>query len=324
MGACAWRLVMMRRLVLGADGGGSKTAVRIAALGPDGALETLGEGYGGPSNVRAVGRAHAEINLNVAVQAALQMADVVDESIAYAVLALAGSSLDDVQIFIRDWAEQRRLAETVDIVHDADPVLAIGAPHGNGIALIVGTGSVAIGVDPAGRREVTGGWGHWFGDTGSGFDLGRRALTAVADAADGIGPETLLVERILQRLGTDVPREMLLRLDNAVDVRREIATLAPIVLHAAEDGDAIAMAIVSAAADCTAKLVRATVDKLGLAESAPLAVAGGIVCSSTLYRDTLLGRLLDMGVRPERVAVVHEPVDGCLLMASQRLLASIS
>jgi N-acetylglucosamine kinase-like BadF-type ATPase len=309
-----------QRLVLGIDGGGSKTAVRVAAVANDGALKRLGEGYGGPSNVRAVGRAHAQINLDVAIDAALRMAGIDDEAIDYAVLALAGSSLADVRVFIENWAALRSLASTVDIVHDADPVLAVGAPDGNGIALIVGTGSAAIGSDSSGRRTVAGGWGHWFGDTGSGFDLGRRALAAVADAVDGVGPQTILVERILEQLGTDNPREILLRLGRSADVSREIASLAPILLHAAGDGDAVAVDIVSAAALGTAQLVRATVDKLGFERDVPLAIAGGIVCSNTMYRETLLTKLQSLGVRPATVSVVHEPVEGCLLMARDRLL----
>lgn len=311
----------MRRLILGADGGGSKTAVRVAAVAGNGELETLGDGFGGPSNVRAVGRAHAEINLNVAVDAALRDAGIENEAIDYAVLGLAGSSLPDVQAFIRDWAARRSLATTVDIVHDADPVLAAGIPDGDGIALIVGTGSVAIGVDQGGKRSVTGGWGHLFGDTGSGYDLGRRALAAVADAVDGIGPPTVLVERITQRLATDNPRELLLRLDEAVDVRREMAALAPILLHAAEDGDAAALAIVDAAAESTARLVQANARKLGFAADAPVAAAGGIVCRSALYRKVLLEKLRRLGLEPRAFRVVDDPVEGCLMMARDRLLA---
>jgi N-acetylglucosamine kinase-like BadF-type ATPase len=311
-----------RAIILGIDGGGSKTAVRIALVEGDGKLRVVGEGLSGPSNARAVGLAHAEINLNVAVDAAHYMAGTADETIDYAVLALAGSSLSDVKAFVENWAQRRTLAKTVDIVHDADPVLAVGAADGNGIALIVGTGSSAIGRASDGRRRVTGGWGHWFGDTGSGYDLGRRALAAVADAVDGVGPETLLVERILERLHTDNPREILLQLGRNADVSREIASMAPVLLAAAEDGDAVASAIVTAAAAGTAKLVRATIDKLGLARNVALAIAGGIVCSNTMYRETMLEMLRAQGINPASVTVVSEPVEGCLLMARDRLLAT--
>jgi len=313
-----------RVLILGVDGGGSKTAARIAVVDGEGEIRVLGEGHGGPSNARAVGQAHAEINLNVAVDAAHNMAGTAGEKIDYAVLGLAGSSLPDIRSFIENWAERRALASTVDIVHDADPVLAVGAPGGTGIALIVGTGSAAIGCSGDGRRLVTGGWGHWFGDVGSGYDLGRRALAAVADAVDGVGPKTLLVERILRRLHTDNPREMLLQLGRSADMSREIASIAPILLAAAEDGDEVASAIVTAAADGTAQLVRATIDNLGLEPDAPLAIAGGIVCSNTMYRETLLAKLRAQGIAPASVTVVQEPVEGCLLMARDRLTGAKS
>lgn len=309
-----------RRLILGIDGGGSKTAVRIADVESDGELRVLGEGFGGPSNVRAVGRAHAEINLNVAVDAAHAVAGTANEAIHYAVLGLAGSSLPDIKAFIDRWARQRSLAASIEIVHDADPVLAAGVPGGNGIALIVGTGSAAIGCDSGGRRVVAGGWGHWFGDAGSGYDLGRRALAAVADATDGVGPATLLVQRILSKLQTTNPREMLMQLGRSGDMSREIAALAPIVLHAAGQGDEVARKILVTAARGAAQLVRATAAKLDFPPDVSLAIAGGIVCSNTMYRETMLQELQSLGVEPAAVAVVQEPVEGCLLMARKRLL----
>ncbi len=315
-----WAKMTERRLILGIDGGGSKTAVRIAEVAHDGELRVLGEGFGGPSNVRAVGRAHAEINLNVAVDAAHEAAATAGEKIHFAVLGLAGSSLPDIKAFIGSWAGERALADSIDIVHDADPVLAAGVPDGVGIALIVGTGSAAIGCNSDGGRVVTGGWGHWFGDAGSGYDLGRRALAAIAEATDGVGPSTLLVERILLQLHVSNPREMLMQLGRSGDMSREIAALAPIVLHAAEQGDEVAAKIVVTAARGAAQLVRATAAKLDIASDVSLAIAGGIVCSNTKYRETMLDELRALGIEPAEVAVVHEPVEGCLLMARKRML----
>jgi len=310
-----------RLLILGVDGGGSKTAARIAEIDDDGNINDLGQGFGGPSNVRAVGEAHAEINLDVAIDAAHRDAGTSGATIDYAVLGLAGSSLPDVHSFIMHWAERRELANHVDVVHDADPVLAVAAPEGRGIALIVGTGSVAIGADGAGERSVTGGWGHWFGDTGSGFDLGRRALAAVADAVDGVGPETQLVSEILRRLRTDNPREILQKLGMAADVRREIASLAPTLLKVASGQDEVALSIVQDAADATALLVHATAEKLNLDPDTPLAIAGGIACSNAMYREALLESIRKLGETPTSIVIVDQPVEGCLLMARDRLLA---
>jgi N-acetylglucosamine kinase-like BadF-type ATPase len=189
------------------------------------------------------------------------------------------------------------------------------------VGLIVGTGSVAIGMNSDGERTVIGGWGHWFGDRGSGFDLGRRALSAVADAVDGIGGQTTLGREISERVQVDHPREIVRKLGLAADPHQEIAALAPIVIGAAKSGDKVAIALVDDAAAATAELVRATIAKLRLGNDVPLAVAGGIVCSGDFFRDKLLASLKGLGIRPEPVTVVAHPVEGCLIMARDRLLA---
>ncbi len=64
------------RLILGADGGGSKTAARIASVDAGGFITLIGEGLSGPANVRAVAPVHGLANLDIAVDAALGMAEV--------------------------------------------------------------------------------------------------------------------------------------------------------------------------------------------------------------------------------------------------------
>lgn len=308
-------------LIVGVDGGGTKTAARVAAVRTDGVIDVLGEGYGGPSNVRAVGSVHAKTNLDVAINAAHEAAGTRKSDIDCAVLALAGSALPDVQSDVHDWAVRRKLAARVDIVHDAEPVLAMGAVDGTGVALIVGTGSVAIAADGAGGRAVIGGWGHWFGDQGSGFDIGRRALAAIAEAVDGIAPQTALVKDISERLQVDHPREIARRLSRSVDLRQEIAALAAIVIDAARDGDGIAGDIVREAAGATAGLVRAAIARLELPNEAPLALAGGVACSGELFRAQLLGRLESHGITPHPITIVTAPVEGSLVLARDRLVS---
>lgn len=308
-------------LIVGVDGGGTKTAARVAAVRTDGVIDVLGEGYGGPSNVRAVGSVHAKTNLDVAINAAHEAAGTRNSDIDCAVLALAGSALPDVQSDVHDWAVRRKLAARVDIVHDAEPVLAMGAVDGTGVALIVGTGSVAIAADGAGGRAVIGGWGHWFGDQGSGFDIGRRALAAIAEAVDGIAPQTALVKDISERLQVDHPREIARRLSRSVDLRQEIAALAAIVIDAARDGDGIAGDIVREAAGATAGLVRAAIARLELPNEAPLALAGGVACSGELFRAQLLGRLESHGITPHPITIVTAPVEGSLVLARDRLVS---
>ena len=307
-------------LILGVDGGGSKTVARIANVDDDGEIRGLGNGFAGPSNVRAVGLDAALRNLDSAVDEALATVAAGEDGLDVAVLALAGSSLPDVQRQVAAWADDKKLARCVEIVHDADPVLAAGVGGGPGIALIVGTGSVAIGVNDKGEKLVSGGWGHWFGDLGSGFDLGRSALAAVASEVDGVGPPTELVTEVLQRLEISDARKIVMSLQQATDIRREIASLAPVLLTCAEAGDAVAAGIVAQGAAATASLVAATAAKLQLGQHSPLALAGGIACSSQYYREQLLQQFSAGGFEPQPLVVVNEPVEGSLILARDQLL----
>ena len=301
------------------DGGGSKTAALVASLDEKGELRILGEGKGGPSNLRLAGKEQSLQSLNIAIDEAIENAGVNGQTLDYAILALAGSGSPDVQRDVSNWAKERKLSPHVDIVPDVDPVLAHVMDSGRGIALIVGTGSVAIGIDVDGNSVTKGGWGHWFGDKGSGYYLGYKALAAVAEASDEIGPETVLSEMVLEKLGTTDPRSMLQEVTASGDTRREVAALAPVVLHAAADNDRVALRIMNDAIDEAAKLVSAVAKGLAFERPYPLALAGGVACRNQCFRDGLLSALDKLQPPPETIVVVDEPVMGCLTIARQKL-----
>ena len=298
----------------------SKTAALVALLDDSGQLHVLGRGRGGPSNFDSAGKQHSLASLDRAVDEALAEANLQGQTVDCAVLALAGSAFSDVRDTVSAWAQKRNLSAHVEIIHDAEPVLASGADGGRGVALIVGTGSVAVGINAKGATVTVGGWGHWFGDRGSGFDLGRKALSAVAEASDGTGPKTVMCELVLDRLGISNPRHILHKVSATGDVRCEVAALAPLVLEAAALGDTVANDIVRNALAEAVKLVAAVANQLAFSAPYPLMLAGGVVCRNRLFRDRLISRLGALNPAPEPVCVVDEPVTGCLKIARQNLL----
>ena len=310
------------QLLLGIDGGGSKTTALIASLNDQGEISVLGCGRGGPSNLRLAGTDTSLANLNQALDRALAEANITGADIDCSVLALAGSSSDDIHEIISTWAASRGLRSELEIVHDILPVLVKGAREGWGVALIVGTGSVAMGVDAEGRSIIRGGWGHWFGDKGSGFGLGSNALSAVVDAADEIGPPTLLSELVLARLGIVKPRDIIKAITSHGDVQHDVAALAPVVLEAASLKDEVASGIVNDAVTETLKLVSAVIKNLAFTGPYPLALAGGVACHSQLFRRQLIARLEQMQPPPASVTIVNEPVMGCLEIARAKLHGS--
>jgi N-acetylglucosamine kinase-like BadF-type ATPase len=258
-------------------------------------------------------------NLGAAIDAAWADARITAGPVRIAVLAMSGAGHVSVQQQIRAWADERGLAGSVHFKHDAEPVLAEGTPEGWGIALIVGTGSAAIGCGTDHEQKVVGGWGYHFGDEGSAYWIGRRALEAVARAADGRGASTQLTPAMLARLQVDEPRAMLGALESAGNVRGAIAGLADIVEEAARSGDATALRIVESAADELAAMIKALAEQLSLGSEFPLALAGGVICGSELLRDRLIAELSNRSIHPQPVSMVPNPVAGCLRIAGQLL-----
>jgi N-acetylglucosamine kinase-like BadF-type ATPase len=299
-------------LIIGVDGGGTKTDAVLAAATADGRFEILGRGRSGASNMRLAGRSEALSSLGEAIGEAARGVLGEGRSADIAVLGLAGSEFPDIQDEIRAWAKRSGLCRRIEILNDAEPVLAAGTPERWGVALVVGTGSIAIGQLPSGKRIIKGGWGHWYGDHGSGYDLGARALGAVSEAEDGMGPETELSVRLLEHFKLQNPRMIIQKLYASGNVRARIAATAPVVLAAAEAGDIVAHRIAERCAGELVRLVTAVTCDLEIEQTYPLALAGGVICRHNAYRARLESSLRAVNPSPGPITPVPEPVMGCL------------
>jgi N-acetylmuramic acid 6-phosphate etherase len=300
-------------LYLGIDGGGTHT-VALLATGAGDNWTILGRGTAGPSNRQAVGTERALAALDEAVNAAFAAANRTRSPVAAACLGLAGAGRPDDRSAIGEWAERVRLADRIEVTSDAAILLAAGTPHGCGLVLIAGTGSIAFGKSADGRQARAGGWGHLLGDEGSAYALVMAGLQAVACAADGRGLATKLTERFLNRFGLTRPQELIAAVYRGGRDRADLAALAPLVVETAED-DAVAAQIVEQGARELAQAGESVLRQLGGDGPIPLALAGGLLLGSAAYRRRVLHALTERGVHAEPVALVEEPARGAVQLA---------
>ncbi len=211
----------------------------------------------------------------------------------------------------------RRQAETAarllprphEVVNDVqtgfDGALA-GRP---GVLLLAGTGSMAWAGD--GVREIrVGGWGEAFGDEGSAHWIGREALGTATRSLDGRGYALPFAQALLAGLG--------LRADELVGWclgqagrRTAIAGVARVVDALAEAGDGVATALLSRAARHLADHADAAATRLGLPRGFTWSYAGGVFRSATVLRRT--AEALGRPPAPPRLP----PVGGALLRAAR-------
>jgi N-acetylglucosamine kinase-like BadF-type ATPase len=202
------------------------------------------------------------------------------------------------------------------VVNDALVALVAGAGEAPGIVLIAGTGSIAYGRDGSGRAARAGGWGYLLGDEGSGFWIGRRALSAIVRAADGRGPATQLAELVMDSLKLVRPSD-LIRETYYRDLRRTaIAGLAPLVEQARDDGDAVAAEILKQAAAELTAAAASVVTKLGMrGEVFPTILAGGIFKAVPWLSGEVIRLMSEVAPRTQASLLAIEPAVGAVRLA---------
>ena len=293
-------------LVLGVDGGGTKTLALVA----DPAGRIVGRGEAGSSNSKSVGWDAATAALRAAIAAAGAQGPV-----DAACLGMAGADTDAERARLLAWLRAEGVARRAQVVHDADIVLAAARPLAEeapwGIALVCGTGSVCAGVSRAGDRRRVGGWGYLLGDEGSGYDIAVRALRRATASADGRLRPTAVLQAALDHWRCASAEALSEALHARPPTRAEMAAFSAPVLGLAEAGDEGAREVVGAAAHDAAQMLETIAAWLDDPD-APVAFAGGVLLHSKIFRATLRAAIQAPIAEPVLIA---EPAEGALALA---------
>ena len=196
---------------------------------------------------------------------------------------------------------------------DAEAALAVGLRGGDGIAVMIGAGSVVYTMD-GGKRNRIGGYGYLFDKGGSAFDIGRDGILAALQACDGSGEPTVLRQFIRKQLGGE-PIDALS--DFYLYGRAYIASFAHLVFEAAGQGDAVAAAILRQSYTCLAEQIRAGRKKFTEAQTVRVVMVGGLTCYESVIRPILEDSLRNVSIRLEFCQ--RPPVEGALLLAGAPL-----
>ncbi|QNK56625.1 N-acetylglucosamine kinase [Paenibacillus sp. PAMC21692] len=261
-------------LFLAIDGGGTKTEAVVADRGG----RCLGRAVFGGSNPNFVGFEAAAHAVAAAVRGALEAASASPGRIAEAACCIPGMK--------KHREELSRLLEDelglASVLYDSDMEStlfgALGAKEG--IAVLAGTGSFAMGVNEHGDNFVVGGWGPIIGDPGSGYAVSASALRAAALAHEGRGPNTLISDKLKRHYGvTDIAQlKSVISADNT-------GSLTYLVREAACEGDGVAKKLIFEAGEQLAELAQAVIKRLDMDDARyKVVLTGGM----TVFGDPLL------------------------------------
>lgn len=295
---------------LGFDGGGTKTECVLA----DAEGRILARETAGPSNPLRSGYARAWFALSEAGDKALSRHGIRASQIRGICAGLGGAGRARVARQAARFFEGGFPKAQVRVTSDLEIAFEAAFGGGEGILLLAGTGSAALGRDAMGRTARSGGRGPWFSDEGSAFDIGRHAFAAVVRAEERRGPATELSGRILawhQCGDWDALLESVAKNPDAV-----FPATFPLAAELADHGDEVARGILSEAAASLAGLVACVARGLGW-EGAEFAIAriGGVHGRSSFLDAALGAELKRVAPRAGETPVTISPAEAAARMA---------
>ena len=265
------------------DGGGTKTALVIV----DAAGNEIARNTTTTSNAAVIGHANAGAVMQELISGTCAAAGIA-LPLAGLWCGLSGSDRPEDQVKLRPHLEH--LASHIRFTNDAE--LAMGAlPQEVGVVLVSGTGSIAFGRNSEGNRHRVGGWGHIFGDYGSGYDVARKALYQYSAAIDGYGPPTSLVEVFGRHFDLPDPYSLINRIYDPATTKGDIARLSRLVVAEAEAGDAVSTQILHEVANDLAVYADAVARVLDLGSPIDLALVGGMLTHVPRFEQRVLQQL---------------------------------
>ena len=238
-----------RRVLIGVDGGGTKT--EFILFGEDGTLYKRLVLEGSNPNVHGL-----ESSLRVFREGI--------DSLLEGKLHLAGLHIgcagfptggygEKVKAALQERFPKAKITCTSDIMN----IIATGSDSYHCIAAISGTGSVVYANDNR-TLHRHGGGGYLLDKLGSGFDIGRDVLRTAFMERDGVGEESLITPLAEKRLGCTVWEAVpeIYKQGNAF-----IASFSRVAFDAYRQGDKVAERILREHAEYLAKLIQVAAKK---------------------------------------------------------------
>ncbi len=303
----------MTRYILGVDGGTTKTIALVA----DEQGRILGAGRGGNSNWRGADVEKPMAVVAGAAREALAQAGLTGADVLQGAFGLAGADWPEDHVRREAALTREAICQRVLVVNDTFVGLRAGTSHPFGAVVIAGTGANGAIITPRGERWAYG----YYADEGGGGTIGRWAIDAVLREEDGRGAKTALTPVVLETLGYADADDMLHAIIAEKLPRRAGNRLCPAVFRIANQGDAVAAAILARDGRLLAEYATGMIRRWGMT-----AVEFELVLSGSVFKgecpvlvDTLTAEVHAVAPRARIVRVTLEPAVGGVLLAYDAL-----
>ncbi len=217
--------------------------------------------------------------------------------------------------WLNDTLKQALSPIEVQLVNDAVVGWAGSLECREGIHVVAGTGSLAIGKGKEDTFARAGGWNEFFGDEGSCYWIGKEAMTLFSKQADGRIQKGALYNLVKEKYQLQDDFEFIdVVLNELAPYRDQVAGFQKIALQAANEHDESVIALYERAVDELVQMVYGVKQQLNWSTSeVTVSIYGGLMHAKEFVLEPLRQKLKSMNCildMPKRSAV-----EGALLMA---------
>ncbi|MBL9189628.1 MAG: ATPase [Opitutaceae bacterium] len=288
---------------IGIDGGGTKTeCILVDATGA-----ILARHVAPGCNPNVAGQDEARAIVSTAITALLAESKIENPSskISHTCLFMAG-----LPAFWQEFAATLTGLGRVTSALDSLPTLELATGGAPGLVIHAGTGSFVAARSPDGAIHYAGGTGWRFGDPGSGYELGRRAIARALLELQGWLPPSRLGPAVRDhtQLGASADARAVTRYYYShAEPNRIIAALAPVVLRLADEGDAVAREVAIESAGELLALANHVAEKLFPGHD-PATIPAGL--SGALLNHPIVAAALAARTRLTLQPITAAPIEG--------------
>ncbi|MCK9537023.1 MAG: hypothetical protein M0R05_05545 [Bacilli bacterium] len=297
---------------LGIDGGGTKTKVCII----DENENIIGISQAGPSSIDTVTNEKTYQNFLEPINQIINSQPNIQINKVFAGIGGIVTAEDEklVEVIIHKLPFIRNHA-IVKAKNDMFNALYSGLLFDEGMALVVGTGSVAFGKDQTAAHKC-GGWGYKEGDAGSAYDLGKQALKLLVRNVDGRIPNSTFTDELKERIKIKSIYDIVPVINDLWENRTKTASFARIVTSHANRNNPDACKIVDMATDELKLMITGVYNKLVLSDKT-IVIVGSLGNAKGYFQDQLHKKIKSIDININIIVPIVDPAIGAALMAKK-------
>jgi N-acetylglucosamine kinase-like BadF-type ATPase len=293
----------------GVDGGASNSRAVLATLQG----EVLHTANGPGVNYHVCSSQSAVNTLHKLFQECLEGARAKESECKGLCFGLSGIGREHDHTVMTPILNQKFTTGTYILTSDAEIALSGGSLSDQGILVIAGTGSMVYGRSETGIVARAGGHGALLSDEGSGYRIGIEALRAVIRDEEELSIPTKLKKYIYEEMGFQGLEDTVQWANSGQAPKDKIASLAPLVIKAADEGDPAADEILHQQADQLALYVESVYNRLHTPDRVDIILTGGVLDQASNYWQIVRRKIMYLIPGAHVSAPKLEPVLGAVL-----------